>query len=120
SSGPRPAGLGAYLQEAFLFRWNLLFFFGGLAGAAMLPLKDVVFPLVWAGELAYLAGLVALPKFRDAIDAKFHAARTEQNSTAGPVQAAPSVVSILSGLPTEARRRFERLHGRCVEMRAIA
>ena len=27
---------------------------------------------------------------------------------------------MLSGLPTEARKRFERLHARCVEMRAIA
>ncbi len=31
-----------------------------------------------------------------------------------------SLVAVLSGLPREARERFERLHARCVEMRAIA
>ena len=33
---PAPATMGDYLREAFLFRWNLLFFIGGAAAAAVL------------------------------------------------------------------------------------
>jgi hypothetical protein len=117
SPAPLGAGLGDYLKEAFLFRWNLLFFLGGVAGAALTPIADVMLPLVTAVELSYLAGLVTIPRFRAAIDAKVHAAR---KSDPAPVAAAPSLVSTLAGLPADARRRFERLHARCVEMRAIA
>ena len=63
-----------YLKEAFLFRWNLLLFLGGTAAAALTPLAPVLLPLVAAGELTYLAGLVSIPRFRAAIDAKRHAA----------------------------------------------
>lgn len=118
SKAPQGAGLGDYLKEAFLFRWNLLFLLGGGAAAALTPLAPVLLPLVAAGELTYLAGLISVPRFRAAIDAKLHAA-----SSGAPAEkaAAPvSLVAMLSGLPKEARTRFERLHARCVEMRAIA
>jgi len=113
------ASLKDYLKEAFLFRWNLLFFLGGVAGAALAPMSAVLLPLVAAGELTYLAGLVTVPRFRAAIDAKVHSARAKGPAgvAAPPTQ---SLVDMLAGLPAEARRRFERLHGRCVEMRAIA
>lgn len=109
-----------YLKEAFRFRWNMLFFLGGLAGAVLTPapMPEVLLPLVVAGEMAYLAGLVSMPRFRAAIDAKVHASRGR--AAAAAPKTAPSLVAMLTGLPSEARRRFERLHGRCVEMRAIA
>jgi len=113
----RGAGLVDYLKEAFFFRWNLLFFAGGLAGAAIAPLADVTIPLVCAGELAYLAALTSLPRFRAAIDAKIHAAR---GTVAATPAAAPSLLAMLAGLPVESRRRFEQLHDRCVEMRQLA
>jgi hypothetical protein len=114
---PQGAGLKDYLKEAFLFRWNMLFFLGGLAGAALSPLPDVAFPLLLAGELAYLTALTSLPRFRAAIDAKVHAQRGTK-----PVQtsATPSLVIMLAGLPGDARKRFEQLHARCVEMRHLA
>ena len=115
----RPAGVPAYLKEAFLFRWNLLFLLGGTAAAALTPLAGVLLPLVAAGELTYLAGLVSVPRFRAAIDAKTHAAG-KPAGVAGPAPPAPSLLSMLGGLPTEARARFERLHARCLEMRGIA
>lgn len=115
---PSGADLKDYLKEAFMFRWNLLLFLGGLAGAALTPLPGVLLPLVAAGELTYLAGLIAIPRFRAAIDAKVHS-QTNQKGVAQP-QPQPSLVAMLGGLPAEARRRFERLHARCVEMRAIA
>ena len=47
---------------------------GGAAAAALTPVAGVLLPLVAAGELTYLAGLVSIPRFRAAIDAKVHAA----------------------------------------------
>jgi len=108
-----------YLKEAFLFRWNLLFLLGGTAAAALTPLAPVLLPLVAASELTYLTGLVSIPRFRAAIDAKVHAAA----KAAGPEPPPPppvSLVTMLSGLPSAARARFQQLHGRCVEMRGIA
>jgi hypothetical protein len=118
---PRGAGMGDYLREAFLFRWNLLLFIGATAAAAIAPMSEVLIPLVAAGEMLYLTGLVSVPRFRAAIDAKVHAARTGgPTATAQTAQAAPSLVTMLGGLPTPMRTRFERLHARCVEMRGIA
>ncbi|PWT83374.1 MAG: hypothetical protein C5B57_06900 [Blastocatellia bacterium] len=117
---PQSAALGDYLKEAFFFRWNLLFFAGGVAGAAILPMTAVLLPLVAAGEIAYLAGLVSIPRFRAAIDAKVQAANRKTTSSDLPSQPAPSLTAMLSSLPTEARKRFERLHTRCLEMRGIA
>ena len=117
SRPPQGAGLKDYLKEAFFFRWNLLFFLGGLAGAAIAPLPDVTLPLLFAGELAYLGALTSLPRFRAAIDAKVHAA---QGTTPAESTTTPSLVVMLAGLPGDLRRRFEELHGRCVEMRHLA
>ena len=118
SKQPIGAGLKDYFKEAFFFRWNLLLFLGGLAGAAIAPLADVTIPLVFAGELAYLAALTSLPRFRAAIDAKVHA--TKGTSASTTTAATPSLVVMLAGLPAEFRRRFEQLHERCVEMRQLA
>jgi hypothetical protein len=109
-----------YLKEAFLFRWNLLFFLGSAAAAALTPLAGVLLPLVAAGELTYLAGLVSIPRLRSAIDAKLHAmgAAGDAGSTNQPPPV--SLVAMLKGLPADARTRFERLHARCLEMRGIA
>ena len=117
ANAPEGAGLKDYLREAFFFRWNLLFFMGGVAGAAIAPMSAVLLPLVAAAELTYLAGLITDSRFRAAIDAKVHSAR---GRAAAAPETAPSLVAMLAGLPVEARRRFERLHGRCVEMRSIA
>jgi hypothetical protein len=116
---PQGAGMPAYLKEAFLFRWNLLFFLGGVAAAALTPLAPVLLPLVAAGEVTYLTGLVSVPRFRAAIDAKAHAAGRAAGAAA-PQPPTASLVTMLAGLPTGARTRFERLHARCREMRGIA
>jgi hypothetical protein len=116
---PVSAGTKEYLKEAFLFRWNLLFFLGGTAAAALTPLAPVLLPLVGAGELAYLTGLISVPRFRAAIDAKMHAQRVGAPREA-PAMPAVSLATMLNGLPADARTRFERLHARCLEMRGIA
>jgi len=112
--------MGDYVREAFLFRWNLLFFAGGAAAAVLTPLAPVLLPLVAAGELAYLTGLVSMPRFRKAIDVKMMSGARDTAAAAAPGAPAPSLLDLLSGLPAEARKRFERLHARCVEMRTIA
>jgi hypothetical protein len=116
-----PASMKDYLREAFLFRWNLLLFLGGTTAAALTPFPDLLLPLVGAAEAMYLAGLVSVPRFRAAIDAKVHnAAQGTAAAVAGPAVPAVSLVSMLSGLPSAERARFERLHARCLEMRKIA
>ena len=65
-----------YVREAFFFRWNLLAFGGSAMAVALTPLGPILLPLVVAGELAYLTGLVSIPRFRAAIDAKVHAAQS--------------------------------------------
>jgi hypothetical protein len=111
------AGMKDYLREAFMFRWNLLFFLGGAAAAAI-TFPAALLPLLAAGELTYLTGLISVPRFRAAIDAKVHAGGTTTAAT--PATPAPSLVDTLRVLPDDARRRFEKLHARCVEMRTIA
>jgi chemotaxis protein histidine kinase CheA len=116
---PEGAGLGRYLKEAFLFRWNLLLFLAGSAAAMLTPWPDVVLPLVAAGELAYLGGLISIPRFRAAIDAKAHS-ENQQEAPTQKTQPTRSVEELVAGLPVEARRRFEALHRRCLEMRSLA
>ncbi|MFN8854034.1 MAG: hypothetical protein ACK50P_00590 [Planctomycetaceae bacterium] len=53
-----------YLKAAFLNRWNLLFFSGGMAAAAISGRFDIVAPLVTAAELAYLGFIGTHPTFR--------------------------------------------------------
>jgi hypothetical protein len=121
SGPPSGAALSDYLKEAFLFRWNLLLLLGGSAAAALTPLAGVLLPLVAAGELTYLAGLVSIPKFRAAVDARVHAAaRGSAGGEDGSQPPQASLVTMLERLPPDARTRFERLHARCLEMRGIA
>lgn len=116
-----PATMRDYLKEAFMFRWNMLLFIGGAAAAVLTPFPDLLLPLVGAIELTYLAGLISVPRFRAAIDAKVHAARQgAPAAVAGPQAPSVSLVDMLSGLPAGERARFERLHARCLEMRKIA
>jgi hypothetical protein len=114
----RSAGLAEYLKRAFLFRWNVLLFAGGVVGAALTPWPDALLPLVAAAEIAYLGGVVALPRFRNAIDAGVHKEQRQQQS-AGVANADP-VQEIVGRLTVESRRRFEQVRARCREMRVIA
>jgi hypothetical protein len=114
----RSAGIAEYLKRAFLFRWNLLLFAGGVVGAALTPWPDALIPLVSAVEIAYLGGLVASPRFRSAIDAGvYQEGRQQQSAAAGGVD---PVQEIVRRLTVESRRRFEQVRARCLEMRAIA
>src|SRR4051794_24072085 len=109
-------GPGEYLKRAFLYRWNLLAFLGATGAAILSPFPDAFMAIVAAGELVYLTGLISHPKFRDAIDARFHQETRSQAEVSGQ----RSVQQIVAQFPPEQRQRFEQLRARCLEMRSIA
>lgn len=116
------AGWWRYMQEAFLYRWNLLLFGGAAAAALLSPSPDVVLPLVVAGEVAYLAGLTTLPRFQAAIDAKARSAERglATGSAPPPIEKQRKLADVLGSLDAERRNRFLRVRARCVEMQRIA
>ncbi|MEZ4588177.1 MAG: hypothetical protein R2909_17505 [Gemmatimonadales bacterium] len=115
---PRSAGLRKYLAKAFKVPWNLLAFFGGLAAAALSPWPDAVIPIVLAGEMAYLGGLVSIERFRAAVDAEEHA-RTREDGSSSQLPTS-ALDEMLANLPNDARMRFHRLRLRCLEMQKLA
>jgi hypothetical protein len=116
-SAGRSAGVWSYLKAAFTYHWNLLFFAGGAGLAALSGRPDALLPVVAAVEIAYLAGMLAIPRFRTAIDAK--AAKDARLRNADP-SAQQSLQTMLDSLPPAALQRFGDLRMRCYEMRDIA
>src|SRR4051794_26916234 len=80
-----------YLQEAFMFRWNLLLFGGAAAAAVISGHADIALPLVAAAEITYLGGLSTLPRFQSAIDAKANAEERGQTGGRAAAGAEPQV-----------------------------
>ena len=120
SSG-RSASVGAYLKAAFLYHWNLLFVVGGGALAALSGKPDALLPIVGGIEIAYLTGLLAMPRFRTAIDAREAAKERDATATARvSPDAQQSLQKMLDTLPQAAMMRFMTLRQRCFEMRDIA
>jgi len=90
------AGVKEYLKRAFLYRWNMLAFLGGVAGALLSPWPDAMLPLVAAAEMTYLGGLIASSRFRQAIDAQVYK-ESKQQRTEG-VNGARSIQEIVANL----------------------
>lgn len=111
--------LGPYLKRAFLNQWNLLLVLGAIVAAAMTPWPDALLPLVAAGEVAYLAGLISRPRFREAVDAQLAAGRRGKLRPEGAGET-PSLPQLVDGLSTSNRDRFGHLRARCLEMQRIA
>ena len=111
-------GLRRYIRKAIQIPWNLLAFMGGLCGAALSPWPDVMIPLVVAGELAFIGGLVSIKKFRDAVDAE-EAAKLRGQGTPGQLPAT-ALTEMLASLPRETQLRFQTLRQRCLRMQQLA
>jgi len=109
------AGVAQYLKRAFLYRWNVLVFLGGVAAAVLSPWPDAMLPLAVAGELVYLSHMVSSRRFRRAVDAQVY-----EESRQAASRAPRTLAEIVTALPEEARRRFQFLRDRCLEMRTIA
>jgi hypothetical protein len=112
------AGIKEYLKRAFLYRWNMLLFLAGAAAAVLSPWPDALVPLLLAVEIAYLGGLVSLPRFREAVDAQVHKEAQQPRVPQGATGV--SLAGMVQALEPESRRRFEALRARCLEMRSIA
>jgi hypothetical protein len=113
--------LRKYFRAAFLYPWNLLAFFGGVAFAAMSPWPDAMVPVVMGLELAYLTGLTSIPRFRTAIDAKLaKEARGSVSVRSTGDTAEAQLQRMVNSLPPPSLRRFLLLRQRCSEMRDIA
>jgi len=113
----RPAGIKEYVKRAFLYRWNVLLFGGGVMASVLAGSHwDAVLALIAAGEIVYLTQLISNTKFRDAIDALVYSEGKETAAVSGQ----KSVQELVVGLSAESKRRFEALRSRCLEMRAIA
>lgn len=105
-----------YFKSAFLNHWNLLGLVG-IGGFALLSgFPAVVFPLVAAGELLYVALLGAHPKFRKYLDAQLAASQRKSGSNTS----AETLGQILQSLSPPTLARFQRLQARCLELRQIA
>ena len=108
--------LGAYLRTAFATRWNLLFFGGGVAAALISGFPTVVLPLVAAGEIFYLASMVASDRFRSAVDAQDAKARRQQEA----IGSRESYEKIRAALSPQMRERFDKLRQRCAHLVELA
>ena len=115
------SSVGTYVKAAFLYHWNLLFVIGGSALAALSGRADALLPIVGGLEIAYLTGLIAIPRFRTAIDAR-EAAKGRDAASAARVSPAAqlSLQQMLDTLPQASVQRFMALRQRCFEMRDIA
>ena len=111
-------GLRRYIRKAVRIPWNLLAFMGGLVGAALSPWPDALMPLVVAGELAFIGGLVSIKKFRDAVDAE-EAAKLRGQGAPGQLPES-ALTEMLASLPREAQLRFQSLRQRCLRMQQLA
>ena len=114
------AGMVEYLKRAFLYRWNLLLFFGGAAAAVLSPWPDALLPLLLAVEVAYLGSLVSRPQFRAAIDAQVYKEAQQSGTHHATVAGSESLIEIVNSLTPPSRERFEALRARCLEMKSIA
>ncbi len=114
----RSAGVKEYLKRAFLFRWNMLMFVGGVAGAVLSPWPDALLPLVAAAEMTYLGGVIASARFRRAIDARAYQESRQQRTE--NADGGRSIQEIVRNLTPQSSRRFEQVRTRCLEMRGIA
>lgn len=104
-----------YVKSAFLNRWNLLLFLGGM-GFAALSQPEVVAPLILAAEVAYVGLLGTHPKFQRYVDAQ-EAKSIREGGTSG---AEENVQRIVRALPQDSLQRYEALRSRCIELRQLA
>lgn len=114
------AGLKRYLQEAFLFRWNLLFFGATSLGAALSGHADVFLPAVVALELLYLVGLVSAERFRALVDSKVANEGQAAAALLGHAERNAQAANLLASLEPHRAGRLQRLQQRCIDMRFLA
>ncbi|NBT14084.1 MAG: hypothetical protein EBS56_10995 [Planctomycetia bacterium] len=106
----------AYLKTAFATKWNLLFFGGAVAAAFISGFPGIVLPLALAGEVYYLASMLANDRFRSAVDAQDAKARR----TAETEAARAAYDRIRKRLPPKLLQRFDQLRDHCLKLVELA
>jgi len=107
---------GGYLKAAFTTRWNLLLFGGGVAAAFISGFPGVLLPLVLAGEVFYLANMLANDRFRAAVEAQ----DAKSRRSAEAANAREAYERIRKNLPPPLLRRFDQLRDHCLKLVALA
>ncbi|MGI9177924.1 MAG: hypothetical protein ACR2IT_08725 [Pirellulales bacterium] len=103
---------GAYLKTAFTTRWNLLLFGGGVAAAFLSGFPGIVLPLVVAGEVYYLASMLANDRFRSAVEAQDAKAKRAVEASG----AREAYERIRKNLPPALLKRFDQLRDHCLKL----
>ena len=105
-----------YVKKAFLYHWNLLAMGAGVAIGIISAKPDIVFPLIIAGELVFLAALSTRPKFQAAIDAE----ELKKSKTNKSIESTRKAEQILFSLGKEDRKRFKELKDICNKLQQIS
>ena len=106
----------SYIQTAFLNRWNLLLFAGGMGFAALTGQPEIAMPIVLAAETAYLGLIGTHPKFQSYVDAQ--AAKEKRSQSTNQNQ--QILDRIKRQLPKQSYRRYESLRQRCLHIGQIS
>ena len=104
--------VGAYLKTAFITRWNLLLFGGGVAAAFISGFPGIVLPLMLAGEVYYLASMLANDRFRSAVEAQDAKSRRAVEAAG----AREAYERIRKNLPPALLKRFDQLRDHCLKL----
>jgi predicted nucleic acid-binding Zn-ribbon protein len=104
--------VGAYLKTAFTTRWNLLLFGGGVAAAFISGFPGILLPLVAAGEVYYLASMLANDRFRSAVEAQ----DAKSRRAAEAAGAREAYDRIRKNLPPALLKRFDQLRDHCLKL----
>ena len=104
--------VGAYLKTAFITKWNLLFVGGGVAAAFNSGFPGIVLPLVLAGEIYYLASMLANERFRSAVEAQ----DAKSRRAAEAAGAREAYERIRKNLPPALLKRFDQLRDHCLKL----
>ena len=103
---------GAYLKTAFTTRWNLLLVGGGVAAAFISGFPGILLPLIAAGEVYYLASMLANDRFRSAVEAQ----GAKSRRVAEAAGAREAYERIRNNLPPALLKRFDQLRDHCLKL----
>lgn len=98
-----------YLKAAFFNQWHLLALGAVTAFAMVGPMRDVTFPLLMAGEMAFMAVICHNPRFQRIVDAKVGAVNEAQQLEVSQKR----FEKLYYSLDGDTRIQFDRLRERC-------
>lgn len=101
-------GIGDYLKEAFKVPYNVILFIGGMLAGLVSLHPQIVWPLVVAAEVLYLASLSTNSRFQAVVRAR--------RSTRGTREVEGAVPKLVARLDPARRQRFERVRTRCLDL----